>query len=54
MTSRERVLTALKGGQPDRVPFVDEMDPGMQARIMGNGPVDPAQLANKMGFDAFI
>lgn len=52
MTSRERVLTALKGGQPDRVPFVDEMDPGMQAQIMGHSPVDPVQLADKMGFDA--
>ena len=52
MNSRERVLVALQGGQPDRVPFVDGMDRGMQVRIMGREDFDQLDLVREMQFDA--
>ncbi len=54
MTSRERVLTALAGGQPDRVPFVDTMDAQMQAQVMQKTDIDQKDLADFMGFDALM
>ena len=52
MTSRERVMTALKLGIPDRVPFFDQVDPGMQAALMGKKDFDPLEFARFMDFDA--
>lgn len=52
MNSRERVLTALKGGQPDKVPFVDSMDARMQVSVMQRTDFDQKDLADFMGFDA--
>ena len=35
MNSRERVLTALRGEQPDRVPFVEgQVDPPIQRALV--------------------
>jgi hypothetical protein len=52
MKSRERVLMALQGGQPDRVPFVDSMDRGMQVQVMGRQDFDQQDLAETMAMDA--
>lgn len=52
MNSRERVLTALQGGQPDKVPFVDSMDERMQISVMQRTDFDQKDLADFMGFDA--
>ncbi len=53
MNSRRRVLTALAGGQPDRVPFIEAgVDPEMQLQIMGGDDFTPAELALELGLDA--
>ncbi len=53
MISRERVLTALAGGQPDRVPFIEAgVDPEMQLQIMGGDDFTPAELSLELGLDA--
>ncbi len=52
MTSRERVLTALKGGQPDRVPFADYCEDEMRARLLGRNKFSAAEFAREIGFDA--
>lgn len=54
MTSRERVLTALNLGIPDKVPFMEsKVDYAMQRLIMGTDNFTPPQLAEKLGMDAF-
>ena len=48
MTSRERVLTALKGGQPDRVPWVESyVHPSLTNKILGREvqPIKGARFA---------
>lgn len=55
MTSRERVLTALKRGQPDRVPWIEnEVEEVIQVRVM-NGRTDytPGDLCRALGMDGF-
>ena len=52
MNSRQRVLTALTLGQPDRVPFMDFFDNGIKFEIMGTQEVDEAHFARKVGMDA--
>jgi len=44
MTSRERVLTALKRMVPDRVPFVDIPDDGICRKIMGTNDYSSTNL----------
>lgn len=52
MTERERVLIALKGGQPDRIPFLDYVDKDMRHKIMKRDDFDELDLAKEMQFDA--
>jgi uroporphyrinogen decarboxylase len=52
MNSRQRVLTALNLGQPDRVPFMDFIDNGIKSEIMGTNDVNEAEFARKVGMDA--
>ena len=57
MTSRERYVTALTGGTPDRVPLGDYLfSPKLQQRILGrttelyDGPTQ-VKLAHALGLD---
>ncbi|MBI4969964.1 MAG: hypothetical protein HZC25_17755 [Rhodospirillales bacterium] len=55
MTPRERVMMALRGGQPDRVPWVEgEFEEALQVRLMG-GRTDytPGELCRALGMDGF-
>ncbi len=53
-TSKERVLTALKGGQPDKVPFMESLiDLEMQQRIMRREDYGLNELAAEIGMDGF-
>lgn len=55
MTPRERVLTALKGGQPDRVPWVEGgFEETIKLQVMG-GRTDftPGELCRRLGMDGF-
>ena len=54
MKPRERVLTALKRGQPDQVPFMDVIDRKMQDLIMGRTGYDQLELVEKMQFDSLM
>jgi uroporphyrinogen decarboxylase len=52
MNSRERVLTALHRGQPDRVPFVEgEVHPSIQAALVGRAQFLPEEVNEVMGLD---
>ncbi len=53
MNSRQRVLTALQVGQPDRVPFMEgSIDRGLQVQIMQREDFTPFELADTLGLDA--
>jgi uroporphyrinogen decarboxylase len=52
MTPRERILTALKIKEPDRVPFFDSLDQSVKERIMGRKEFSFVDLAEKTGMDA--
>lgn len=52
MTSRERVLTALKSGKPDKVPFIDVPDVAIEKAIVGLEQYDRTDVANAFGMDA--
>ena len=55
MTPRERVMSALLRGQPDRVPWLEgSFDERLQTRIMG-GRTDftPGELCRALGMDGF-
>jgi uroporphyrinogen decarboxylase len=55
MTPRERVMTALRLGQPDQVPWVENgFDAPLQIKIMG-GRTDftPGELCRALGMDGF-
>jgi len=55
MKPRERVMTALRLGQPDRVPWVENsIDEKLQMKIMG-GRTDysPGELCRALGMDGF-
>jgi uroporphyrinogen decarboxylase len=54
MGPRERVLKALKRGQPDKVPFMDVVDSRMQSQIMGRASFDQLELVQKMQFDSLM
>jgi uroporphyrinogen decarboxylase-like protein len=55
MTPRQRVLTALQRGQPDRVPWIEGgFDERMQVRIMdGRTDFTPGELCRALGMDGF-
>src|SRR3972149_4416344 len=55
MTPKERVMTALRRGQPDQVPWVEnEVEELLQIQIMG-GRTDytPGELCRALGMDGF-
>ncbi len=54
MTHRERVLTALKRGMPDQVPWVEnDFEEGLQEKIMGTTQFTPGDLCERLGMDGF-
>ena len=54
MKPRERVLTALMRGRPDRVPWIEnDIEEGLQERIMGKTNFQPGELCKKLGMDGF-
>ena len=55
MTPRERVLTALARGVPDRVPWMEGgIDESLQVRLMdGRRDFTPGELCRRIGMDAF-
>ena len=55
MTPKERVMTALRRGKPDQVPWVEnEVEELLQIQIMG-GRTDytPGELCRALGMDGF-
>lgn len=55
MNSRERVLAALRGEQPDRVPWVEGgIDPPLQRALMGRDDFLPEELNEALGLDNLI
>jgi uroporphyrinogen decarboxylase len=51
---RERVLTALKRGIPDQIPWVEiAVDERLQETIMGGNPYTPGELCARLGLDGF-
>jgi hypothetical protein len=52
MTSRERVLTALKLGKPDKVPFIDVPDIEIEKAVVGLEQYDRTDMAYAFGMDA--
>jgi hypothetical protein len=55
MTPKERVMTALRRGQPDMVPWVEgSMEEEIQIRIMdGRTDYTPGELCRALGMDGF-
>ncbi|WP_028308743.1 uroporphyrinogen decarboxylase family protein [Desulfitibacter alkalitolerans] len=54
MTSRERVMTALKLKEPDQVPFAESaIDEVLQVKLMGRDDFTPDELCELLGLDAF-
>lgn len=54
LTPRERVLTALRRGVPDRVPWIEnEIEEELQVKIMGTTEYEPADLCRKLGMSGF-
>lgn len=53
MTSKERVLCALGGGQPDRIPFAEhQIDPVVLHSLFGTErAADPIRVAEELGLD---
>lgn len=54
MNSRERVLKALKLGQPDQIPFIDDVDQPVKERIMGRKNFTEQEFARALGLDAIV
>jgi hypothetical protein len=55
MTPKERVMTALRRGQPDQVPWVENwIDELLQIRVMhGRTDYTPGELCRALGMDGF-
>ncbi len=55
MTSRDRVLTTLKGGIPDRIPWMEmRIEPSIQKAVMGGRrDFTPEELCDALGVDCF-
>lgn len=55
MKPKQRILTALSLGTPDRVPFTDWIDPGIRRKLtttLGYDELDDVQFHQEMGMDA--
>lgn len=52
MRARERVLTALNLGRPDKVPFADNIDREIEVKIIGKEHYDKIEQAEAFGLDA--
>jgi len=54
MKPRERILTALKRMTPDKVPWIEnDIEEGLQEKIMGTTHFTPGELCEKLGMDGF-
>ena len=55
MTPKERVMTALRRGQPDQIPWLEgSFDELLQTRIMaGRNDFTPGELCRTLGMDGF-
>ena len=54
MKPRERVMTALKRGIPDKVPWVEnDIEESLQIRVMEKAEFTPGDLCEKLGMDGF-
>ena len=54
MKPRERILTVLKGGIPDQVPWMEiSIDETLQTSLMGQDDFAPGDLCEKLGMAAF-
>lgn len=54
MTARERVMTALRRGEPDQVPWMEnDIEEALQYLIMGTTDYTPPELCEKLGLSAF-
>ena len=52
MTPKERVMTVLNHGKPDRVPFMEVgIDTEIKDEIMGRKEYTPVEFANTLGID---
>ncbi len=55
MNSRERVLTALRREQPDRVPWIEGgVDPPMERKLVGKDDYLQVEVADALGLDNLI
>ena len=55
MNSRERVLTALRREQPDRVPWIEsQVDPPMERALLGKDDYLPEEVNELLGLDNLI
>ena len=56
MTPKERVMTALRRGQPDQVPWIEnEIEEPLQIQIMGGrNDYTPGELCRALGMDGFV
>ncbi len=52
MNARERVMTALNLGEPDRVPFIDYTEQKIRTLLMGKEDFSDLEFAKAIGFDA--
>ena len=52
MTSRERVIAALTGKKPDKVPFFDNLNRPARCMVMGREDFTDLEFAKEMNFDA--
>lgn len=54
MLPRERVLTALRRGIPDRVPWMEnDVEERLQVALMGTSEFEPPEFCRRLGLDAF-
>src|ERR1017187_1015574 len=55
MTPKERVMTALRRGQPDMVPWVEnDIEEEIQIKVMkGRTDFTPGELCRTLGMDGF-
>jgi uroporphyrinogen decarboxylase len=51
MLPKERVLTALKLGKPDKIPFLDNIDHEIEEAIIGKKNYDRLEVAKAFGLD---
>jgi len=52
MNSRARVMKALSLKKPDRIPFIDDLEPQVRAAIAGSKDYSDLQVIRRLGMDA--